>query len=659
MSLTGVVSNFTVVSRIRILAGMAVLVVLVMAGSYFWSDAILEEELVNQKLFTHKAELVQEIENGALQMRRREKDFLLRKDKKYLAKYDKDEALVLKQLAKLKSILVSPKHREHVKKIEAGIDAHKQQFHKVAALLSKMGLDEKSGLKGTLRKAVHNVEGRLKTLNLDKMTVKMLMMRRHEKDFMLRGAEKYIGRIDKRRTEFNALLKEASMDDSTKAEISKLMDAYQNGFKEFASASIELNNETKKLSKIFAAMVPDMDAVFKFAKLEKQKAEQTLEAGRSATKQFFIIFSLATFAGVVVICMIIGKSVTAPLKRLTRVMKHIAEGDTSEEIPSLDEKNEIGEMSRAVKYFKEQIIRNQEYEKTQKEREQNAVRERQQAMVQMADEFEGSLGAIIENVSAASTQLNSTSQQMASSSEETSGQVAAVSAASEQASASVEAVASATEEMSSSISEISSQIGEASRISKQAASDVEQTAVQMETLASTADKIGEIISMISEIAEQTNLLALNATIESARAGEAGKGFAIVASEVKALANETAKATEGISEFISEIQKETKSAVSSISDIGKIIMQLDETSTAIAAAMEEQGAATQEITRSVTEAAKGTQEVTRSISTVNNATGEISASSMEVYSSATELSKNSRTMKDKISEFLANVRSKAV
>ena len=190
--------------RVNALAGLAVLAAVVLSAAYFAGDRFMGHALHEQHEFTQLAGLVQNVENGALQMRRSEKDFLLRRNEKYLKKYMKAEKSVEEALVQIEELPVAHSVAENIKRLEAGIARHKAQFQKVYQLHETVGLNEKTGLQGTLRKAVHGAETKLKAANLDALTVKMLMMRRHEKDFMLRGKDKYIGRIDKRREEFNA-----------------------------------------------------------------------------------------------------------------------------------------------------------------------------------------------------------------------------------------------------------------------------------------------------------------------------------------------------------------------------------------------------------------------------------------------------------------------
>jgi methyl-accepting chemotaxis protein len=260
---------------------------------------------------------------------------------------------------------------------------------------------------------------------------------------------------------------------------------------------------------------------------------------------------------------------------------------------------------------------------------------------------------VVEAVSSAATELRATAESMSASAEETSRQSTAVASAAEQATTNVQTVASAAEELSSSIAEISRQVATSNEVAKRGVDQAEQTNVTVRGLAEAADKIGEVVKLIQDIAEQTNLLALNATIEAARAGEAGKGFAVVASEVKSLANQTAKATGDIAQQIGSMQSATTSAVDAIQSITGVIGEISEIATTIASAMEEQGAATQEIARNVQEAASGTQEVSSNIGGVSQAASDTGESVNHVLQAATELSQQAETLQVEVSKFIGS------
>jgi methyl-accepting chemotaxis protein len=322
---------------------------------------------------------------------------------------------------------------------------------------------------------------------------------------------------------------------------------------------------------------------------------------------------------------------------------------------SPDRSDEFGPVSAALLQCHENLKESTRLREQQEEAEQKGIAERKAIRLKMADEFESSVGQIVNQVSSASTELQSSSQSMTATAEQTTSQTAAVAAASEQASANVQMVASAAEELSSSISEISHQVATASQIAGAAVEEANETNAKIQGLAEAAQKIGEVVALITDIADQTNLLALNATIEAARAGDAGKGFAVVASEVKNLANQTAKATDEIGAQISGIQTSTKEAVEAIENIGKTISEIDEVASGIASAVEEQGAATQEIARNVEQAAAGTQEVSSNITGVNQAANDTGAAATEINSASGELSVQSETLRAEVVKFLENVR----
>jgi methyl-accepting chemotaxis protein len=351
----------------------------------------------------------------------------------------------------------------------------------------------------------------------------------------------------------------------------------------------------------------------------------------------------------------VARRIARPLHLLAIAMKDIAGGKLDAEVPGSGRADEVGEMAAAVEVFKSNAAARLKLEAEQKEAEARAVTQRKADMHRMADNFEQAVGQIVETVSAHSAQLESSAGTLTSTAERAEELATTVAAASEEASTNVQSVASATEELSSSINEISRQVQDSARMAGEAVTQARTTTDRVSALSSAATRIGDVVELINTIASQTNLLALNATIEAARAGEAGRGFAVVASEVKALAAQTAKATDEIGQQINSIQAATQDSVHAIKEISGTIERLSEVSSTIAAAVEEQGAATQEIARNVQQAAHGTHQVSANITDVQRGATETGSSSSEVLTAAQSLAAESGRLKREVSNFLGSVR----
>jgi methyl-accepting chemotaxis protein len=347
--------------------------------------------------------------------------------------------------------------------------------------------------------------------------------------------------------------------------------------------------------------------------------------------------------------------VTKPIQRMTGVMNRLAGGDKTVSIEGLERGDEIGKMAQAVQVFKETAIEADRLAAEQKATEQRSADQRKADMRKLADEFEGAVGEIVETVSSASTELEASANVLTSSATRAQEVTTMVAAASEEASSNVQSVASASEEMASSVNEIGRQVQESARIANEAVEQARKTNTRVGELSQAANRIGDVVELINTIAGQTNLLALNATIEAARAGEAGRGFAVVASEVKALAEQTARATGEIGQQITGIQASTQESVEAIKEIGATIGRLSEIAATIASAVEEQGAATQEISRNVQQAAQGTREVSSNITDVQRGAAETGSASSQVLSSAQTLSRDSNRLKTEVAKFLNSVR----
>ncbi len=384
-------------------------------------------------------------------------------------------------------------------------------------------------------------------------------------------------------------------------------------------------------------------------------AQGTRIAAEQAKTLLIVVPIVGILAGVGLALLIVLRGVTHPLRRLSGQAGRLAAGHIGEATEGTGRTDEVGEIARGLEVLRAAAQRARDLEREAEATRLRAADERRKAMLGLAEGFEASVGGVIGVVASASTELEQTARSMSGSAREAGAKSADAAQGTKAASQSVATVAAAAEELAASISEISRQVTQSAIVARQAVEEARRTDTTVGALADSAARIGEVLRLITDIAGQTNLLALNATIEAARAGEAGKGFAVVAGEVKALAAQTAKATEEIGRQITEMRGATDGAVQAVRGIATTIGRIDEISSAIAAAVEEQGAATREISASVQHAAQGTQRVTASVAGVDKAATETGVAATQVLAAAGDLSRQAEGLRAEVSRFLVTVR----
>ena len=402
-------------------------------------------------------------------------------------------------------------------------------------------------------------------------------------------------------------------------------------------------------------MTKNFEQIRKSRKDEAKEADAYFDEVRTRVGWIALLLGALGLALALGATLLVNRSITGPLWKLTEALEKIGQGHYDIVVPGTARRDEIGEIAVIVDGLKEKSAEVERMRASQEAGRREAEADRRRTMQHLADQFESGIKGVVHAVASAARQMQGSAQTLSASADQSDQQSRAVSAAADHATANVQTVAAATEELSSSVNEISRQVLESSRISGNAVEEANRTNATIGGLANAAQKIGEVVQLINGIASQTNLLALNATIEAARAGEAGKGFAVVASEVKNLANQTAKATDDIQAQVGEMQAATSMAVEAIKAITGTIGRMNEISTTLASAVEEQGAATREIARNVSEAARGTQEVSSNIGGVTQAVSETRAIAEQTLQAAGSLSAHSDALGREVDGFIGRVR----
>lgn len=591
----------------------------------------------------------------ALLLERHEKDFVIHKNLSYWSRYEDDHAGTLSILETTKEIPEAARAVEHLNEIIVKLNEHKNLFKNVVEMTETLGLTDQQGLRGSLNRSTNNLQTALRNAGLDRLSAQMSTILLHQKDYMLTLTDSYLDLVSTSRSEFDILLAASLLSDNDRSSLSSLMDTYQSDMKAFAGTSSALTQETSKLNAVYQEMAAPSQALHTFASEGLAEAKEAASQSEQASSLFMLVATVGVGVILLVLGVLVMRSIVGPLGRITTVTAQLADGNRGVDIPATENTDEVGRLARALLVFRDNLEETEKLRLEQEATEQFNIEKQRADRIELADRFEAKIGTIVHTVASAVSELHASSQSMTTTAENTSTQSTTVAAAAEEASVNVQTVASAAEELSASISEIERQVSESSKIASAAVLDAQSTDQKIQGLAEAANRIGEVVSLITDIADQTNLLALNATIEAARAGDAGKGFAVVASEVKNLANQTAKATEEIGTQIGGIQLATQESVAAIQNIGVTISQIDEIASGISVAVQEQGAATSEIAQSVEQAAIGTNQVSSTISTVTQGANETGAAASQINSAAAELAEQSEVLNKEVGDFLDQVR----
>ena len=602
------------------------------------------------------------VQVGFLNARRNEKDFQIRLHEKYIDRHKKTTERIYKNINTAAKFTVG-NATQQTKGLHNIFSKYADEFIKISNMGKKIGVTQNDGLRGALRNAVKNVENTLnshpdnarKSYDDMKIMVSMLMLRRAEKDFIIRSDKKYRNKFNNEMVNFIKLINNSTIAVVDKNKIKNLMNIYTAAFTELVDITLAVNNGFSILSKEYAKAVPVLSSLIEIAENESQMAANNISKIQTKIQIFSAIAIVVIFLIVVISSIIVGRNITNAIVSLNNDMVRISSGEKNVTITRRVGSDEIAVMGNTLAIFQSNMT-----ESTRLQEEAGLMQEkeleRSRKIDNLTTDFSAKITNVLEIVSSASTELDASSQTMSGIASGSSERAAAAAAASNEATTNVQTVSAACEELSASIQEISRQAVQSNELAQLASSDVEKTESVVNELSESAKRISEIVSIISDIAEQTNLLALNATIEAARAGDAGKGFAVVANEVKSLATQTGRATNEIGETINIVLEKVSQSVDAIHSVTGRISEITAMISSIASSVDEQNAATSEISRNVEEAARGTSEVNRNVSDVSSMAEEAGMASDEVQSAAAELATQSNTMKTVVDSFLTGVKS---
>jgi methyl-accepting chemotaxis protein len=594
--------------------------------------------------------LTNQVVIGLLQLRRHEKDFQLRHDNKFVAMHAATAAIVIGQMNELAGRLPDRENQVRLQNIRDGVTTYMAQFKLVADNANATGLTEEQGLRGALRTAVHDVEAKVLNGPEPKLTISMLMMRRHEKDFIERQDTKYAEQLQQESVVFGKLLQTTPLPPADLSEINGDLVVYLRDFTALKEATTRGLEHLTKLSAIFAEIQPRTDELY--GSIAKQATE--IKAADDATQAALSTMLAVGLAGVgaitVLLAWLVGRGIARPVAAMTVAMTQLAAGDTAINIPGQGRGDEVGAMAAAVAIFKDSMIESARL--TDEQAAGRAAKERRQAaMDQHTQDFGISISGVMAALTVAAGDMHKAAVVMTRAATSVQEQAAGTAEGAARSSMDLIAVAAAVQEMTASIDEIARQVTSATDVARDAVRQSEAGQGSIKLLAEAASHIGNVVGLISDIANQTNLLALNATIEAARAGDAGRGFAVVAGEVKALATQTGKATSEIGGQISAIQNATASAISVMNEIESVIGRMDQISAAIAAAVEEQSVATRGIAASVQTVTGAIEETTRSMHKVADNADEAGRVSQTVTSGSDDIGRQAGLLRTEVDQFL--------
>jgi len=653
-------TDLSVRSRLVVLSLIPVIGFAAIAFAYLSSERTVETAFGSVQQSSRLADASRAFKESLTLVQARAKDFVAQPQPGLIARFTDAHDAAMESLKIIKE-LAEATDRENLAALEGRVANLKKNFAGLTAEQDELGLTEFEGIQGSLR---DNGAGIEQVVNFDlsglsdadhrKIMIPLMLMRRYEVEFRLTRAEPVHTLFKQELNTFEKAFAGVAATAALKQRLTDQVKAYTTAFAGWVASTEKINRALAIISAETRQMLPAADEIIDSAGRKAASAADGVAASQERTKLLIIGIGVAVVGLGLIFNWLIGRSITGPLKRLSRAMEKLAAGDSGVDIPSTESRDEIGAMARTVIVFRDNAVEREQLAVTQ----EKSVRERERRAETIAAtvaHFEETVDQALAKVRGAAERLEIASAALNSAADAVSTQARSAEERVGAASMNVTSAASSAEELATSIGEIAGQAATSTEVASRAVTEAQRTVETMSQLATAATRIGEVIGLIQAIAGQTNLLALNATIEAARAGDAGRGFAVVASEVKNLAGQTAKATEEVATQIGAIQSAAGDATEAIEQVNNIISEMSGIAARVAAAVEEQNAAVATIAEGVNRASEEARSGAESMTRVAGASADARSTADEVKALAEALAADAEGLDSEVRRFLSEVR----